>query len=83
MVIVFIITITTTAMNTTIAIATIITSAITNIHQGQSIEILLYGIDTWREAALYNGIEVVGRCDNPHIVVKFPAERVDFIATHF
>ena len=52
MVIVFIITITTTAMTTTIAIATIITSAITNIHQGQSIEILLYGIDTWREAAL-------------------------------
>ena len=83
MVIVFIITITTTAMNTTIAIATIITSAITNIHQGQSIEIFLYGIDTWRETALYNGIEVVGRCDNPHIVVKFPAERVDFIATHF
>jgi hypothetical protein len=69
-------------MITTIAIATIITTDITNIPQGQSLEILLYRVDTWREAALYNGIEVVGRCDNPHIVVKFPAERVDFIAPH-
>ena len=69
-------------MITTIAIATIITTDITNIPQGQSLEILLYRVDTWREAALYNGIEVVGRCVNPHIVVKFPAERVDFIATH-
>ena len=68
-------------MTTTIAIATIITTDITP--QRQSIEILLYGIDTWREAALYDGIEIVGRSNDTHIVVKFPAERVDFIATHF
>ena len=83
MVIVFIITITITAIIITIAIASVITTAIINIHEGQSLEILLYGIDTWREAAFYDGIEIVGRSNDAHIVVKFSAERVDFIATHF
>ncbi len=70
-------------MTTTIAIATIITTDITNIPQGQSLEILLYGIDAWREAALYNGIEIIGRGYYPDIVIYLPAKRVDFIATHF
>ena len=70
-------------MITTIAIATIITTDITNIPQGQSLEILLYRVDTWREAALDNGVEIIRRCDNPDVVVYLSAERVDFIATHF
>ena len=89
MAIVFFITNTITATITaiiiiiTIAIATIITTAITNIHRGQSLEIPLYGIDAWRETALYDGIEIIRRGNDTDIVVKFPAERVDFIATHF
>ena len=75
--IVFIFSITFTAIIITVA------TAITNIHRGQSLEILLYGVDTWREAAFYDGIEIVGRSNDAHIVIKFPAERVDFIATHF
>lgn len=49
----------------------------------QSFEILLYGADAWRKAALDDGIEIIGRCDNPNVVVYLPSERVNFIAPHF
>lgn len=35
------------------------------------------------KAAFNDGIEVVGRCNDTHVEVKFPTERVDFIATYF
>ena len=50
---------------------------------GQRFIILLYGIDAWRKAALYNGIEVVGRGYYPDVVIYLPSKRIDFIATHF
>ena len=46
-------------MITTIAIATIITTDITNIPQGQSLEIVLHGIDTWGEIALNNAVQII------------------------
>ena len=41
----------------------------------------MYGIDARRKTALDDGIEIIGRCDNPGVVVYLPTERVDFIPT--
>ena len=53
-----------------------------SINRWQSLEVFLYGIDAWRKATFDDGIEIVGRCNDAHVGVKFPTERVDFIATY-
>ena len=52
------------------------------IHRWQPFEILLYGIDAWREAALDDGVQIIRGGCYTDVVVYLPAERIDFIATH-
>ena len=44
---------------------------------------LLHGIDTGREAALDDGVEIIGGSHYIFITIEFPAKRVDFVATDF
>ena len=49
------------------------------VHQGQSLEILLYGIDTWRKAAFNDGIEIISGSNNTFLAIKFSAKGIDVI----